>query len=421
MIKEPQIPMFDLILSLSTAMDLVSSAVVNHHKQVAYIASSIGAELGLPSEQQNELVLAGALHDIGALSLKDRIDTLQFEAEKPHHHAECGYLLLKMFEPLSSVAALVRFHHVPWSEGGGSEFKGKQVPMGSHLLHLADRVAVLVTKQQEVLGQVKRVCESVVEHSGKMFMPEQVDAFMSLATKEYFWLGIASPSIGSILPGRVRLATIELGIKGLLSLAKLFSQIIDFRSRFTATHSSGVAASAESLARFIGFSERECQMMKIAGYLHDLGKLAVPAEILDKPAKLTEDEFNIIKSHTFYTYSILETISDLDVINAWASFHHESLDGKGYPFHHKGEDLPLGSQIMAVADVFTAITEDRPYRKGMTSDRALQVLQQMADNSALDSSIISLLRLHFDEVNSFRRAAQAASGEEYQQFLRPEG
>ena len=208
MIKEPQIPLFDLIMSLSTAMDLVSSAVVNHHKQVAYIAFSIGAELGLPTEQQNELVLAGALHDIGALYLKDRIDMLQFEVANPHHHAEIGYLLLKMFEPLSIVAALVRFHHVPWNEGGGSEFEGKQVPIGSHLLHLADRVAVLVNKRQEVLGQVKMVCERLVEHSGKMFMPKQVAAFMSLATKEYFWLDIASPSIGSILSGKVRLATI---------------------------------------------------------------------------------------------------------------------------------------------------------------------------------------------------------------------
>jgi len=421
MIKEPQIPLFDLITSLSTAMDLVSSAVVNHHKQVAYIAFSIGAELGLPTEQQNELVLAGALHDIGALSLKDRMDTLQFEVENPHQHAESGYLLLKMFEPLSSAAALVRFHHVPWNERGGSEFKGKQVPLGSHLLHLADRAAVLVNKQQEVLGQVKRVCERLLEHSGKMFMPEQVDAFMSLASREYFWLDIVSPSIGSILSNRARLATIELDMKGLLSLAKLFSQIIDFRSRFTATHSSGVAASAESLARLAGFSERECGMMRIAGYLHDLGKLAVPAEILEKPAKLTKDESDVIRSHTFYTYRSLEPISDLEVINAWASFHHERLDGKGYPFHHKGEDLSLGSRIMAVADVFTAITEDRPYRKGMTSDRALLLLQQMADNSALDCSIISQLRLHFDEVNSFRKAAQAAAVEEYQQFLRPRG
>lgn len=157
-------------------------------------------------------------------------------------------------------------------------------------------------------------------------------------------------------------------------------------------------------------------MMKIAGYLHNLGKLAVPLEILEKAAKLTEDEFNIIKSHTFYTCRILETISNLDVINTWASFYHERLDGKGYPFHHKGEDLSLGSRIMAVADVLTAVTEDRPHRKGMPSDGALQVLRQMAESSVLDSYVVSTLRLYYDEVNSVRIAARAAASKEYQEF-----
>ena len=97
MIKEPQIPLFDLIMCLSDAVDLVSPAVADHHKQVAYIAYSIGAELDLPMKERNELVLAGSLHDIGALSLKERIDLLQFEFENPHLHAGVGYFLLNLF------------------------------------------------------------------------------------------------------------------------------------------------------------------------------------------------------------------------------------------------------------------------------------------------------------------------------------
>lgn len=419
MIKEPRVQLLDLVLCLSNAMDLISPAVVNHHKQVACIAFNIATELGLSAEEQDNLLWAGLLHDSGALSLKDRIDTLEFEfgfkARDPYKHAYLGYLLLKNFEPLSSVALIVRYHHLFWDEAGGSELEGK-VPLGSHILHLADRISVLINKQQEVLGQVKRIYEKIVEYSGKMFMPEAVDAFKSLAAKEYFWFDAASPSISSIIARGSRSATIELDTAGLLNLTNVFCHIIDFRSRFTATHSSGVAATAGAQAGFMGFSERECQMMKIAGRLHDLGKLAVPAEILEKPAKLTEDEFNIIKSHTFYTYRILETINELDVINTWASFHHERLNGKGYPFHYKGEDLSLGSRIMAVSDVFTAITEDRPYRKGMTSDKVLRVLEQMVDNSSLDSNIVSTLRLHFDEVNSIRIVAQAAAFKEYQEF-----
>jgi HD-GYP domain-containing protein (c-di-GMP phosphodiesterase class II) len=416
MIREPQIPLFDLIMCLSGATDLVSISVANHHKQVAYIAFSMGQELGLPIEEQNDLLLAGSLHDIGALSLKERLNLLQFDVENPHRHAELGYLLLKGFEPFLSVATLVRFHHVHWNEGAGFEFKGERVSIGSHILHLSDRIDVLINKQEEVLSQIGKISERVKEQSGKMFIPSLVDAYISLSAREYFWLDMVQPSIDRILFRRVQLPTIIIDMDGLLDLTKLFSHVIDFRSRFTATHSSGVSASAEALARLTGLSKRECVMMRIAGYLHDLGKLAIPTEILEKPAKLTENEFNIIKTHPFHTFRILETIKDLDDITAWGSLHHERLDGKGYPFHYKGDDLPIGSQIMAVADIFTALTEDRPYRKGLPGDRVLQILQGMANGSALNSDVVSLLANNYDEINSIRISAQEEAFKWYQEF-----
>jgi HD-GYP domain-containing protein (c-di-GMP phosphodiesterase class II) len=417
--RESYISLFDLIMSLSDAMDLISPAIVNHHKQVAYIAYSIGEEMSLSTEEKNELILAGLSHDIGAFSLKERLSVMQFEIDGPHTHARLGSSMLRMFKPFSRMATLVKFHHVPWDSGAGTEFDGEEVPTGSHLLHLADRVAVLIKKEQEILGQVKSIRDRISEESGKMFMPEAVDAFLELAAKECFWLDTfsLSRSISSLLQSSVRTGTIEMNLDCLISLSKLFSEIIDFRSPFTATHSSGVAACAESIAEFAGFSERECRMMRIAGYLHDMGKLAVPKEILEKPARLTAEEFNVIRSHTYHTYRTLETMGDLDIINTWASFHHERMDGTGYPFHLKGQDLSLGSRIMAVADVFTAITEDRPYRKGMDSSSTLKVLHNMA-KSALDPGIVSILADHFDEINSSRIAAQEPTAREYQEIMR---
>jgi HD-GYP domain-containing protein (c-di-GMP phosphodiesterase class II) len=284
------------------------------------------------------------------------------------------------------------------------------VPLGSHLLHLADRVAVLVGERPEVLDEAGRICETIFAQSGKMFMPDLVEAFRNLAVRESFWFDAASPP-NLVLPG---FPAIEADMNELLALAELFSRVIDFRSRFTATHSSGVAASAEQLAGLIGFCARQCRMMRIAGYLHDLGKLAVPAEILEKPSDLTKAELNLIRGHTYHTHRILAPLAELNEINTWASFHHERLDGNGYPFHHQGRELPLGSRIMAVADVFTAIMEDRPYRKGMPEERAVQLLQQMADENALDPNIVSLLRLHFSGINASRREAQAKAAQEYQ-------
>lgn len=417
MIREPNVPLFDLVNCLSEATDLIDSTIVNHHKQVAYISLCIGTEMGLAVEQRNRLVMAGALHDIGALSLKERIDALNFELENPHYHSEVGYLLLKMFEPFSEIAQIVRFHHVPWGNGNGEEFRNIKVPIESHIIHLADRVGVLIDKRKEIFGQINEIVCKIESQSGSKFRPDAVEAFKNLAAREYFWLDSVSDSLGSLLPSRITAETLKLNLDGLLGLANLFRRIIDFRCEFTANHSTGVAVTAETLAHFVGFSELECKMMRIAGYLHDLGKLAVPVEILNKPGKLSVEEFNIIKRHTFYTYRVLEPISELERINTWAAFHHERLDGNGYPFHITEERLPIGSRILAVADVFTAISEDRPYRKGMDRISAFQVLNSMVSGRALDGNIVSILQQNYDEINYRRMSAQNASVSEYNQFV----
>lgn len=417
MISAQKVPLFDLVMCLSSTMDLIDPALVNHHKRVAYIASNIGSQMGLSIDQQNDLLIAGALHDIGALSLTDKLAALQFDFKNPQEHAEIGYQLLHNFEPFAKIAVLVRYHHVDWNEGTGTDFKGGRVPIGSSILHLADRVAILIKDGQEILSQVKSIRDQVEEQSNKMFMPQIVKTFVELSDKEYFWFDAVSQNIGETLRKRAGLGATQLDMKSLLDLSSLFRRIIDFRSRFTATHSSGVAATAEALARLMGFSERECLMIKVAGYLHDLGKLAVPAEILEKPAQLAEDEMFVMKRHTFLSYRTLECISELNIINDWGSLHHERLDGSGYPFHIKGSDIPMGSRIMAVADVFTALSEDRPYRKAMNHDRVLLILQEMSANQALDSDVVTMLKLHFDDINSIRMAAQATSIEEYRRFL----
>jgi HD-GYP domain-containing protein (c-di-GMP phosphodiesterase class II) len=415
--KEFKIHLFDLLMSLSNAVDLVSPVVANHHKRVAYIAQSIARQAGFSTAEQHQLVMAAAVHDIGAFSLQERVDSLHFEMENPHRHARLGYLFLKRFDLFSDMATLVRYHHLDWADELGARSEGEAVPMGSHLLHLSDRVDTLIDGKRNILGQVKEIGRKIEGHAGPLFVPELVTAFKNLAAKEYFWLDAASPSIDQILSRQVKLPTVELDLDGLLSLAQLFAHIIDFKSPFTSTHSSGLAASAAALAEFVGLSPTECQQMRIAGYLHDLGKLAIPAEILQKPAPLTEEEFALMRSHALHTRRILESISDLDIINDWASSHHERLDGQGYPFHEGDQDLSLGARIMAVSDVFTALTEERPYQKTMTSHEALQVLQRLADRSALDPKIVSLLSLHFEEVDSRRKEAQEASQQEYQRIM----
>lgn len=413
------IPVFDLVLCLSQALDFVSPEVNNHHKRVAYISFKIAEEAGLSESVQKNIVLAAALHDIGGLTLKDRLDALSFEFEEPHKHANIGADILKTFSLFSDISEIVRFHHVPWQNGEGEMFEGSMVSMSSHVIHLADRAAILIEGGTEILSQADSIRHKIRNEAGNLFNPGFVDAFLRVSEKEYFWFDSISDSNDRIIRKGLDWGCFDFADDSLLELAHLFRRVIDFRSPFTATHSSGVAACAQAIAGFAGFSEYECRLMLIAGYMHDLGKIAVPTEIIDKPGKLTREEFDVMRHHTYYTDRILGQITGLDIIRSWAANHHERLDGTGYPFHLKAEDLSLGSRIMAVADVFVALTEDRPYRKGMTKDEALASLDKMVDNLALDSAIISLVKDNFACLDSIRIKAQDESVSEYREIICP--
>lgn len=421
--KTPRINLLDMVLGLADTVDLASPVVADHHRRVAYIALRLGLEMRRPDTELHDLILAALLHDIGALSLRQRLDALHFEAVEPRH-AESGYRLLRMFPPLAAAAELVRFHHVYWNRGGGKQRDGLAVPRAAHLLHLADRIDAAFVELPapaqapehhfDPLSRRKDIVRRIRAQSGAMFVPEMVDAFLSLAEKEYFWFDLVSADITATVTRHVQPRLINLTDRDAGPL-RLFAQIIDFRSPFTATHSAGVAAAAETLARIHGFSEKEVTNIRTAGYLHDLGKLAVPTEILEKPGKLEPWEYSIIKAHAYHTHRVLRRFTELGTIVSWAAFHHERPDGKGYPFRLKGGQLSPGVRIMAVADVFTALTEDRPYRAGMKREQVLSILRKMA-GPALDPDITALVKQNYDELTAIRETARKKAAARYRAF-----
>lgn len=409
------VPLYELINCLSDTIDLVSPVLADHHNRVGLVAHALACQLGLPEEERINLHFAGNLHDIGALSLSDRISLQSFEGCEPHQHAETGALLLEMFPPLARLGELVRFHHVNWADGAGQVQHEKEVPVGSHILHLADRISVLIgsTDGVDLLGRIPEIRTRIAQASGTLFSPALVKAFNDLSYRESFWLGLVFPGCSSSYEQRAHLQTIRLDTDGIIDLSRMFARIIDFRSRFTATHSSGVAASAEALARLCGRSAEECAQMRIAGLLHDLGKLTVPAELLEKSDTLTSNERALIQCHTYFTRRALENIRSFESITAWGADHHERIDGTGYPNHVGGGELSSGSRIMAVSDVFTAITEDRPYRLGMDRSSAMSVLNRMASQAALDPEIVDILVKNYAELSAVRVEAQTAAVFEY--------
>lgn len=410
---------FDLVNCFTSVLDLVSPSVMHHHKRVAYIAFRLATELNLPLVKVKRIFLASLLHDVGLLSLHERLNALQFEIDfedaELSQHGSLGQFLIKDYFPFSEAAPLIEYHHLYWRDRGNYRIDDDTL-LGSEIIHLADRIDSLIDREQEILSQVPGIISRIEAQSGIMFCPETIKVFKVLAGKEYFWLDILNPQSYGAVTARFEPEMIHLDTAGLMDLTKTFCRIIDFRSPFTAAHSAGVSAVAEALAGLTDFPPEEIPDLKIAGNLHDLGKLAVPQEILEKPGKLTSVEFNIIKTHAYHGYRTLETIRGLERINSWGSLHHERLDGNGYPFHFDANNLSLGSRIMAVADIFTALLEARPYRKGLDEEAALQIIVKMAEMGAIDREITDILKNNAGKVASLRREAQQKAIIEYDDF-----
>ncbi|MBG0776488.1 MAG: HD domain-containing protein [Desulfovibrionaceae bacterium] len=431
--------LLDIVEALSRAVDLVCPEVASHHATVARIALQSGAAAGLDAARLRDLALAALLHDAGALSLRQELHEFTFDVRGPGLHAEIGFRLLSRFAPLAGAARIVRHHHRAWDHGRGAEdggiFKGASgsrdgdaARLEPHLLHLAERVGGMIDARREIVGQTELLRELARSNAGTLFAPRAVEAFLDASGPEAFWFS----AVGRTRPVRELLAEygagrtpasggepeatggVDLGMTDALQgLGRLFCQVIDFRSRFTATHSRGVADGAAALASFCGLDGPLCERIRMAGMIHDLGKLAVPRAVLEKPGALTSDERNVIKAHAFHTHAILHGLGGLEREARWAALHHERMDGAGYPFRVPGDRLDLPARIIAVADVFTALTEDRPYRAAMPEAATRALMRSMAAEGQLDADVAAVLDGHFADVDTARRGAQHEAAAEY--------
>lgn len=396
--------LFDLLGGLSGALDLICPEVVGHHRRVAFLAGRMGQIMGLDHDAVGQLVMSGLLHDVGAFSLQTRIDTLDFDTTHTRH-AETGYELVRRAPTMSKVAETIRHHHTHWISMESMD-EDPEVLLQGNIVFAADRADVLLNKSDDLPRQLPRVADRISSCRGLLFGPSVCDAMQELCDHLPSWLDMMAASRDASALRKIPFADVYLSDGQTMDFSTAFSHVIDFRSRFTATHSRGVAETAVALAQLAGMDHQDVWHMRLAGNLHDIGKLSVPSEILEKPGPLTDEEFEIMKRHPASTDRVLREVPEFDRATTWATQHHERLNGRGYPLGISGQDLSLGSRILSVADVFTAITEDRPYRPGMTHEKALEVLVADTKRGALDPELVDLLRTNLDSVDEVRIQAQ---------------
>ncbi|TYB31414.1 MAG: HD domain-containing protein [Candidatus Mcinerneyibacterium aminivorans] len=401
----------NLLLSLSDAIDLASKVISCHQQRVAYISWEISKAANLSQKLSKDIFIASLLHDAGAITVEEKISINNFDSVNTEPHCIKGKILLSRIPKFRNLANMIRHHHTPWKDLNKPISNDETI--GSQIIFLADYIERLIDRENFILHQTDNIINNIRELSGNSVHPDLIDSFISISNREEFWLDLNSRRLYSILFKYGPLQNEEIDYENIELISMFFRDIIDFKSPFTATHTSGVAAAAEKLSAFFGLSEIEIQEMKIAGNFHDLGKLAIPNNILDKPGKLTKDEYSLIKSHTYYTYTVMSTISGWEKIAEWAAFHHEKLDGSGYPFHCDSSNMSTGSRIMAVADVFTALSEDRPYRDGLPKDKIISILQDMVQNNAIDKNMVSLLIDNYSEIEKYVKVKQQQASEFY--------
>ncbi len=166
--------------------------------------------------------------------------------------------------------------------------------------------------------------------------------------------------------------------KLLIGTIRAMMYVIEAKDQYTRGHSDRVARIARRLGRQLKLSSRECDQIYISGLVHDIGKIGIPDHILNKPGRLTEDEFNQIKKHPRKGFKILKSLEQIENVLPGVLYHHESIDGTGYPEGLKGDQIPLVARILAVSDSYDAMTSDRPYRKGMDQSKAEEILMNGA-------------------------------------------
>lgn len=383
------------ISALSSALDLVGVDETMHGKRVASIAFAIAQQLHWSDAESLFILHAGMLHDCGVskiLEHRQLTETLEWEGAEAH----CirGAVYLSDCQPLAAFSTVVRYHHTRWQDLPTLALN-KHTRLQTNLLFLADRIDVLQAQMlcsNAVLIKYPAIIARIQTLSGLLFAPELVEAFVQIANQEAFWLAMEPDYLEEDLRlmGQKVSASL-LSMVELKDLARLFSRVVDAKSPFTVKHSLRVANIARQLAAEFGRDTDLLDQIEIAGLLHDIGKLRVSEEIIDKSSHLTSAERATMHRHSYDTYRILRRVFGNSKIPFWAGLHHETLIGDGYPFKTQKNALDLECRIIAVADIFQALAQERPYRQGMHIENIITDMQTRVSDGHLDAEVVAKL------------------------------
>lgn len=356
---DQNVSLAEILSAFSFALDLTVGAMPGHALRGCVLGMRLAQKLGTSPRQLASLYYALLMKDVGGGSKPGR---------------DRGAQILRKLGLGEVAAEAVRGLDEHWDGSGYPEGrKGEAIPVESRILAVAQHLDVFATEDG-----VEKALTKLRGLGGSWFAPELVQIADGLHREGELWEAAlygtpesetrkAAMQLAPDLVHNLDAADIDL-------ICEAFADVVDAKSSFTCHHSLGVAEAAMIIALELGLSEERMQLVKRAALLHDIGKLHVPNSILDKPSKLDAEEWRIVQEHPRLTREILSRVRAFGELAMIAGAHHEKLDGTGYPDRLTADQLPLEARILAVADVYGALTEDRPYRAGLSLDEVVGIM-----------------------------------------------
>jgi putative nucleotidyltransferase with HDIG domain len=437
----------ELLGALSYALDLTEGQPQGHCIRCCWIGTRIGEVLNLAADMLGDLYYTLLLKDLGCSSNAARIcelylaDDISFKRDFKTIDGSLSSALRFVFKKTglesglseriraivnilqnggeisrslietrchrgADIAARMRFSEAVqngilsldehWDGSGKPEgLKAQEIPVIANIALLAQVIDIFHTE-----NGVAAALREAEARAGDWFDPALVEAFLQAQSDPEFWPALVAPDIEARVFAMQPGLTSEVVDEDYLDdVAAAFSDVVDAKSPFTADHSNRVTLYTDMIAEELGLDAAHRRWLRRAALLHDLGKLGVSNQVLDKPGKPDEAEWESIRRHPVQSEAILARVAAFADIAPVAAAHHERLDGKGYPYGLAGDEICLEARILTVADVFDALSAERPYRAAMPISKALSILDADA-GSAFDPACIAALKSGLAKLNA---------------------
>lgn len=388
-----KVPLNELLYAISRALDFVEQELLgitsNHGKRVGYLAGQVCRAMGMNDSEIFDMAGLAMLHDNALTAyMLDAGPGELARLEGFAEHCIVGEKNAMAFPWTGDTAGVILYHHENWNGSGFNGMRGDEIPLRAIILRLADEMDLRLRMGDGRAGLKAEMCKHARTFSGALYSPRTVEALCDIATDDLVER-LRDENIEDSLKNDVPSVRVNLSTEQMMKICGLFATIVDAKSPYTKSHSTGIAEKAAKMAEFYKMDNELKDSLVIAAYLHDMGKLGTPRKILEKPGPLTDEEFCSMRLHAAMGEELLSGVHGLEEITLWCAAHHEKLNGSGYPHGFRASDIPFEARLISCCDIYQALTEDRPYRDGMNHAESMEIMRGMVAGGELDGGIVA--------------------------------